>query len=1416
MDLVIGANGSNAEGKLSILLGDGSGSFVAGPTSPITLPGQSEASGVAVADFNSDGKRDIAVATFTNGFFVLLGDGAGGFGTPTKVSSVSGGAVAAGDLNGDGKPDLAMGTFNGLGILLGSGSGGFSGPVFTAHPGGGRVSSVVIADVDGDGKPDVAAASEPPGGIGYFKGDGNGGFTVTANYLSAKTSNQIALGDFDGDGDLDIVAGESILTNTGGGVFEAARATYPATPGAGAPEYLAFGDFNADGRTDIAVGFVPLVGPSSSRLEILLRDAQGNFTRTQGIGFPGGTTLSAVIAADFNKDGKTDIAVPLSVSTPFSFVVSVYLSNGDGTFATPTSVNIGFQMMDLASGDFNNDGNPDLVATGLHGAVAVLLGNGSGGFSFGFAPGAGSFAQVTTADLNNDGKSDLIITDFSGQSVWTELGDGTGSFGNARSFAVGGTAAAVAVADFNNDGKIDVAVANQSPTGQTTNEGSTSVLLGDGTGGLAAAVNYPSGVYPTAIAVADFDGDGNSDLAVANNGASTISVLSGDGSGAFRNPINFNIWGQPNDLLVADFDADGHPDIATALMSSRTVGLMFGKAAAAQPCLLADDAAVVEGDAGTSPAQITVRLSQASAQVVTVTYVTKQGTAIDGQDFIGGGGSITFQPGETSKTIEVPIIGDTTDEFDEIFTVNLSGAVNARIGDGLAKVTITDNDPPPTISINDVSVPEGNFGSTFATFTLSLSAPSAKVVGVDFAAASGTATLGSDFDAAQGQGRLFFGSGATTQTINVPIRGDVTHEPDETFFINLSNPSDATIADGQGQGTILNDDPLPAITIFDASASEGTNADTTMSVTVRLANPSSDPVSVAYSFADGTATGGVDYVASPGTLTFNPGETQKTISVTVKDDSIDEDNETFFINLANPTNATITDGQALCTIFDNDGPTVSINDVSVVEGTGGTTNAVFTLTLSAASPQTILVLANTADGTATNSADYGRITNRNIVFLPGATTATLTVSIVPDAIIEADETFFVNLFQPSNCTIADGQGIGTILNDDVTSAQLSTDTMTVNESDGSVQITVQHIGDISKPFSVSYATFDGTAFQRSDYTAALGTLQFAAGEASKTITIFITDDAITESAENFFFSLGGPNGSRLGAPSSMTLTISANDPTPGPNPIDSPSFFVKQHYRDFLNRDPDQSGLDFWTGQITSCGSDAQCTDVKRINVSAAFFLSIEFQQTGYLVERFYKVAYGEGNGISTLGGVHQLPVPVVRFNEFLKDTQRIGQGVVVLQPGWEQALENNKQAYAGEFVVTSRFITTFPTTMTPAQFVDKLNTNAGNLLSASERATAIDQFGNAADSSNTTARAQAVRQVAENPSLYNAEFNRAFVLSQYFGYLRRNPNDPQDTDYTGYEFWLNKLNQFNGDYIGAEMVKAFISSNEYRQHFGP
>src|SRR6266568_881074 len=270
-----------------------------------------------------------------------------------------------------------------------------------------------------------------------------------------------------------------------------------------------------------------------------------------------------------------------------------------------------------------------------------------------------------------------------------------------------------------------------------------------------------------------------------------------------------------------------------------------------------------------------------------------------------------------------------------------------------------------------------------------------------------------------------------------------------------------------------------------------------------------------------------------------------------------------------------------------------------------------------------------------------------------------------------------------------------------------------------------------------------------------------------------------------------------------------------PGNANNTDYFVHQHYLDFLDREPDAGGFGFWANRITSCGADQQCIETNRAGVSEAFALSTEFQQTAYLVERMYKTAYGNATGMSTFGGPHQIAVPIVRLTELLIDAEQIGQGVVVGQAGWETVLDNNKLSFVAQFVQRPRFTTAFPTTLTPAEFIDRLNQNAGNVMSSSQRAASIGLFASANDTSNITARAQALRQIAENQNLYNAEFNRAFVLMEYFGYLRRNPNEGPDTDYSGYDFWLKKLNQFNGDYQKAEMVKAFINSTEYGRRFG-
>jgi uncharacterized protein (TIGR03118 family) len=369
--------------------------------------------------------------------------------------------------------------------------------------------------------------------------------------------------------------------------------------------------------------------------------------------------------------------------------------------------------------------------------------------------------------------------------------------------------------------------------------------------------------------------------------------------------------------------------------------------------------------------------------------------------------------------------------------------------------------------------------------------------------------------------------------------------------------------------------------------------------------------------------------------------------------------------------------------------------------------------------------------------------------------------------------------------------------------QFSTDDFAIGEGSGHIDITVTRQGNASGTATVNVNTFDesqpGHASQKSDYEISLGTLTFAPGETSKTFRILIVNDNFVEGDETISLALSNPTGSGvgLGSPNDAEVRILDDDGAPSTsNPVDDPTFFVREHYLDFLNREPDTAGLNFWVNQITSCGADATCRDIKRINVSAAFFLSIEFQRTGYLAYLTNKASFGP----LALGS------PVF-YGQFMRDVQLLQKDFVFGAPGADAQLEANKQAYFAATVARVDFLV-HNSHLTPAQYVDELFANTGITPTTAERDAAIAEFGTATDTTDQGARARALRRVAENPAFANAEFTRAFVTMEYFGYLRRDP------DADGLSFWLSKLNQFNGDFIKAEMVKAFISSDEYRHRF--
>lgn len=258
------------------------------------------------------------------------------------------------------------------------------------------------------------------------------------------------------------------------------------------------------------------------------------------------------------------------------------------------------------------------------------------------------------------------------------------------------------------------------------------------------------------------------------------------------------------------------------------------------------------------------------------------------------------------------------------------------------------------------------------------------------------------------------------------------------------------------------------------------------------------------------------------------------------------------------------------------------------------------------------------------------------------------------------------------------------------------------------------------------------------------------------------------------------------------------------NPLDTTEYFVRQQYLDFLNREPDEAGFAFWIANIENCGADPLCREVQRINTSAAFFLSIEFQQTGFFVYRIYQAAYGD---------MSDAPVPL-KLSEFNPDTREIGAGVVVNQIGWETILDHNRQAYLTRFVQSARFTSCYPLPTGPAEFVDRLFANAGVTPAAAEREAALNEFGQAVTTEDVSARVRVMQRVVDDPATVQKQFNKAFVLMQYFGYLRRDANALPDGDFAGFDFWLSKLDRFNGNYRDAEMVKAFLDSIEYRGRF--
>ena len=572
-----------------VALGKGDGTFQAPVFANGNLAGNFIGP-VVVGDFNGDGKLDvIAIDLVPNDLAVLLGDGTGKLSAPTRFSAGTGftpASLSVADLNGDKKLDVVAYDFiaNDFSVLLGNGNGTFQAAVnspLPAGPFGGSSlgTSMVVADFTGDGIPDLAVSNTtilpfgsgpfgPPtinGTISILPGKGDGSFLAPVQYNPApQPISFLATADFNGDGRPDLAFLEpvtqapteiGVMLGNADGIMQSPR-VYPAGDTPASP---VLADLNGDGFPDLVLAH----GGFNGNVSVMLGNGDGSFQ--PGVSYPTSLNSSSVALGDVNGDGRPDLIAANAAAGG----LLIFLGNGDGTFQAPLPASALFAGgLNVALGDFNNDGKLDAV---VGPTLTVFLGNGDGTFRGGSSYGPAAPFQATgpvaVADLNGDGNLDLAVVagsnPLNGPDVYVLLGNGDGTFRAPVSYKIsasGSTPVSLAIGDLNGDGKPDLVVADGSAS--NTRPGAVAILLGNGDGTFQSAVRYAaSGTGASAVALGDFNGDGNLDIAAVSKNDQTVKVLLGVGDGTFRDPVAYGAGIGPVALAIGDLNVDGRPDL---------------------------------------------------------------------------------------------------------------------------------------------------------------------------------------------------------------------------------------------------------------------------------------------------------------------------------------------------------------------------------------------------------------------------------------------------------------------------------------------------------------------------------------------------------------------------------------------------------------------------------------------------------------------------------------------------------------------------------------------------------------------------------------------------------------------------------------------------------------------------------------
>ncbi len=1124
-----------------------------------------------------------------------------------------------------------------------------------------------------------------------------------------------------------------------------------------------------------------------------------------GVNIVAGCPPASGTVADFVAYGSSQcLAEGQAAPAPTLTKAAMRLNNGctdtnnnaaDFTLADPNPRQFSSPLTPCGGPQPTPNGSPTPVTspTPIPGNLALRI---SQIYPHGGEPGAtlqNDYVEIFNAGSSNidiNGWSLAVIT-FEGN---TEVDQG-GTFTSSFSVAPG----THLLVRFNGNGTNGQPVPGQLAI-NTISLGSTSgqiVLMPPG-------VTYTAGCPPATGTVADFVAYGSSQCLAEGPAAPTPTLTQAamrlnNGCTDTNNNANDFVLANPNPRQFTSplTPCGGSTQPTPTPTGTPTTGSQFNFSAA-------------QYDVNESAGKVTIAITRTGdvSSSATIDGATSNGTAIAGRDYIGAAGTVTFAPGETSKSYDLKIIDDGTSEFDRTILLNLFHPTgNASLGATASSKIVIHEDLGPPPNPSPTATPPGqsliifqapaadgffarydvNENAGKVTVTIVRAGDVNTAATVDIATSNRTAIAGSDYTTVAQT--ISFAPGQTQKTIDIPIIDDSIPEPDELFVVTLTNAT----------GNAATGDPAAAeVFIHDNDGGPSPTPTPTPSPTPV---PGGSALRISQIYTRGGESGATfqnDYVEL-----FNAGSSNIDINgwtlVILSSEGSTELDQSATFN----SSFTIAPGTHLLVRFNGNGTSgqpvpgqFSINTTSLGSTSGQIELLPPGLTFTPGCPP--------ATGTVADFVAYG--SSKCLAEGPAAPTPTLTKAAMRLSNGCTDTNNNANDF-----TLADPNprqftspltpcGGSKTVTSQINFSVAQFDSFSGGET---ATVTVNRSGDPSSAATVDYSTFDGTAAERIDYTTAIGTLRFAPGETSKTFNVLLSDNGGASSMKTVNLSLTNATGNNTGLGTLSAAQLLIRDSAPSlSNNVDNSRDFVGQTYHDFLNRAPDPAGVDFWVNNIDSCGSDANCRLVKRIDTSAAFFLSLEFQNTGFEVYRLYK---------ASLPATSQRPRGFPRYREFVADSQDIGHGVIVNNPGYQQLLESNTVDFINRFVNRAEFLANFPATMTAAQYVDKLNSQVGNVLSSTDRNNFVNGLGNGQET-----RATVLRKIAENQTFTAAEFRQAFVLMQYYGYLRRNPDDLPDTDFSGFDFWLNKMNQFNGDYRSAEMVKAFITSSEYRNRFGP